>query len=664
MKTLLKTGVLILLLMFITVDNAFPQNNENMLLKPGHFFIGCNYWASNAGTAMWADWNPQVIEQDFKRLSDAGVEVLRIFPTWNDFQPISALRNASSKTIDYRFGEKPLPDDRFGAAGVSAEMVNRMKIVLDLGAKYHLKFIIGLLTGHMSGRIFIPPAFDGQNPLTDTEVIEWEVKYLKCLVNELKSHPAIIGWGLGNETNCMGSISRNQAYTWASLIANTIRACDSTRPVLSDMHSLTPEGSWSIIDQGEITDILTTHPYPYFTPYCDYEPINTMRPLLHGAAESRFYSDIGGRPALIEETGSLGPMFGKEDIVSDFFRTCMFSAWANDCHGTMWWCNSNFTSLLNAPYDWYPAENELGLFKEDGAPKPIVQELKDFSKFYAKFPYQDLPRVKTDAVCILTRGQDSWSAAQSAFILGKQAGLNIEFQFGAQPIKDAKIYLLPSLKGSNYLTKIRMNSLLQKVKKGAVLYISMDNALFADFELMTGLRIVTREETNNNSEITVQNQKMTVSSGLRFVFEPVGATVISSDQTGNPVFTKFKYGEGTIYFLSAPLESYLTNLKGYYDKIDSSPLYLIYKEIGNSAIAGHLLNKTNPFLGITEHFIGENKCIAILINYSPQEIKDQIGLKEGWSIQKTYYGNAESIGHNLNVAIPKNNAVVIELKRK
>ena len=25
----------------------------------GEFFTGCNYWASNAGTDMWTDWNVQ-----------------------------------------------------------------------------------------------------------------------------------------------------------------------------------------------------------------------------------------------------------------------------------------------------------------------------------------------------------------------------------------------------------------------------------------------------------------------------------------------------------------------------------------------------------------------------------------------------------------------------
>ena len=29
------------------------------------FFVGCNYWASHAGTNMWRDWSAESVEADF-----------------------------------------------------------------------------------------------------------------------------------------------------------------------------------------------------------------------------------------------------------------------------------------------------------------------------------------------------------------------------------------------------------------------------------------------------------------------------------------------------------------------------------------------------------------------------------------------------------------------
>jgi hypothetical protein len=82
---------------------------------------------------------------------------------------------------------------------------------------------------------------------------------------------------------------------------------------------------------------------------------------------------------------------------------------------TTWWSNVDILDVAEAPYDIYTLENELGLFYIDGSPKPIVQEMKDFAGFYSKFPYQDLPLAETDAVCILTKGQDQWPERKSGF---------------------------------------------------------------------------------------------------------------------------------------------------------------------------------------------------------------------------------------------------------
>jgi len=56
-------------------------------------------------------------------------------------------------------------------------------------------------------------------------------------------------------------------------------------------------------DQGELCDLLTTHPYPFWTPHTNQYPANTIRTIMHSAAETRFYADISGKPCLAEEAG-------------------------------------------------------------------------------------------------------------------------------------------------------------------------------------------------------------------------------------------------------------------------------------------------------------------------------------------------------------------------
>ena len=40
------------------------MTKNQKLFESGKFFTGCNYWASHAGTNMWHDWQPDVVESD------------------------------------------------------------------------------------------------------------------------------------------------------------------------------------------------------------------------------------------------------------------------------------------------------------------------------------------------------------------------------------------------------------------------------------------------------------------------------------------------------------------------------------------------------------------------------------------------------------------------
>jgi len=353
--------------------------DENVLTAPGQFVVGANYWASHAGTHMWADWRPEVVAQDLKRLRENGLQVLRVFPLWSDFQPITQLRTIRGEPMEVRHGEEVLPDDECGRAGLSADMLVRFTSFLDLLHQHDLKCIVGLLTGWMSGRLHVPPALDGLNVLTDAIAIEWELKFVRHFVSRFREHPAIAGWDLGNECNCMAPVAtRQEAYVWTATIADAIRASDPDHPVVSGLHGLSPKGDWTMQDQGELLDLLTTHPYPVFTPHCDQDPVDTIRTVLHSAAQSRYYADLGGKPCLCQEIGTLGPMIASEPVAAAFARSCLFSLWAHDCHGMIWWCAHDQTELTHAPYDWKAAERELGLLRVDGTAKPVLAEMGRF----------------------------------------------------------------------------------------------------------------------------------------------------------------------------------------------------------------------------------------------------------------------------------------------
>ena len=231
------------------------------------FFVGCNYWASHAGVYMWRDWRPDQVEKDLDVMSAHGMTVLRVFPLWPDFQPLTADFGARQLIRSYSQNGHPMQNE----AAVDETMMRRFRFLCDAAQRRNLKLVVGLVTGWMSGRTFVPPALERMKVLSDPEAIRWEVRFVRYFVNAMKDHPAIAAWDLGNECNCLGEIDDAGLWAWMHHISSEIRVCDPTRRVIAGMHGCsTKRNGWTNLrQQGELTDVLTTHPYPLWTPECN-----------------------------------------------------------------------------------------------------------------------------------------------------------------------------------------------------------------------------------------------------------------------------------------------------------------------------------------------------------------------------------------------------------
>jgi hypothetical protein len=506
------------------------------------------------------------------------------------------------------------------------------------------------------------------NVLTDPVAIQWQVRLVRYLVRRFKDHPAITAWDLGNECNAMAAVpNRQAAWLWASTITHAIRVEDGSRPVVSGMHSLLPARTWhwTIQDQAEITDLLTTHPYPVFTPHCDQDPVNTLRSILHSTAESRFYADIGGKPCLVEEVGTLGPMIASEAVAADFVRASLYSLWAHDCHGFLWWCAYDQLHLERAPYDWAACERELGLIRQDRQVKPVLETIQKFRHWLARLPLQKLPPRLVDAVCILTEGQDQWAAAYSSFILAKQAGFDLEFQHADQPLKAAQVYLAPSVSGMVSISRRRWLDLLEAVKAGATLYLSHDDCLLSPFTEPFGIEVQTRQRRNGLALITIEGTDAVfqVASRVRLTLKPLQAQVLGRETDGSPVFTCSRYGLGRIFFLGVPLETALANQPGAFLDPLQNPYWKIYQALGAQIHTGRIARVVEANLGLTEHPLNEGQRILVLIQYDPVDIQASLNLQPGWEVEATWQGQAKPTGQSVQVALEGNSACVILVKK-
>lgn len=610
---------------------------DGMDLHNESYLLGCNYWASHAGTHMWRQWDEGVVEKDFAQLAEMGITTLRVFPIWSDFQPVSMLHAGGGMDYemvhDENFIDNPLNPEQL----INPECFAHFDRLLEMAQSHGMRLIVGLITGWMSGRQFYPPMLEGKNLLTDPAAMYLELKFIDYFVTRYKQHPAIIAWNPGNECNTLGNVnSHEQAWLWLSSIVNAIRKNDSSRPVIAGMHGLTATGIWRIADVADCCDYLTTHPYPLFTPHCDHDFLTSMRSVLHSTTESLFYADLGNKPCIVEEIGSLSPMLGDQDTVALYAKNVLFSTWAHGINGLLWWCAYDQLSLDHAPYQWWGCERELGLIQENGMPKKLTDSIRQFRAFLNAFPYAQLPKRQQDAVCLLSQDQDQWGVAYSAFILAKQAGIDISFAYENQPLQDKPLYILPSVKGLAVIKKRYFDRLLNKVRAGASLLITSDGGLLPGFEELCG--VVSKGRQSSVSQSVLMSNIALPRLGFQSMrLEATTAKVLAADEYGCPVFTVNTYGSGKVYFLDMPLENALCDKNGICDEV-APPYYEFYRMAAASVLRTRV-QKNCPWIGLTEHSLSETETLVLAINYSAQTVSDAITLPEGWSVDRVLHGN-------------------------
>lgn len=610
--------------------------------------IGCNYWASHAGTKMWEMWDENIVRNDFKLMADAGMELVRVFPLWPDFQPLSLVSGWSGHKIELLLNNQPLPNTPCGRAGVDEVQLDRFATLCDIAEENNLKLIVGLVTGWMSGVLYMPPAFQGLNPINDPLALKWEIRMVRCLVKALKHKEAIYAWELGNESNCMGSPkSPDEAWLWTNAIASAVKLEDNSRPFFSGMHGIMPAvdeefgapTSWSIQTQGELCDVLTSHPYPHTTTKSSarLDPHDSIRLTLQAAIETRLYGDIARKPACVEEIGTFSSSYCNEQTKANFIRATMLNSWVHGSTAFLWWCAFEHSILNFPPYTHSTWERELGFYDENLKPRAIAKEFTRFIEFRDSMPFKELPPFKQDAVCVLTRGQDfnaSLENAWSAFILAKQAGFDIQFQFIDEPLRDAKLYIVPGIQGTNWSRSFEFNALVQKAHQGATVFFDLDGGDLSPFESVFGATVVTRETRTEPIQTLIGGATASIIAPYRLVIQTTTAKTILTEQGGNPIFIQNNLGSGQVFLLTAPLERFTAKKPGAFTQ-ENQPWSAIYTLIAENLIKQRAATSNDKLVTLTEHQLDDKRVAIIAVNNQAKPVENVLVVNPAWKVTWT-----------------------------
>lgn len=362
------------------------------------FILGVNYWPRRKAMYWWSRFDAAEVREEFAIIREIGLNVVRIFLLWDDFQPA--------------------PD------GVDGQALKNLTTVCDIAAENGLGLDVTFFTGHMSGPNWAPRwlleagagypsphcrqlvsrgviVSEGyRNPYHDPVALEAERLLLRTVVGALKDHPAIWMWNLGNEPDLFAWPQDAAAgRAWVREMTALIKGIDAAHPVTCGLHvaSLIEDNGLRVPDVYGETDVAVMHGYPmYAQGWARHELDPDFVPYLCALT-----SALSGKPTLMEEFGGCTAAPGEasyvwewtaygqpraqfmaaEDALAEYLRAALPRLVEVGATGAMTWCYADYVpELWHLPPNLESRhERFFGLVRPDGTLKPHAQALKDFA---------------------------------------------------------------------------------------------------------------------------------------------------------------------------------------------------------------------------------------------------------------------------------------------
>jgi endo-1,4-beta-mannosidase len=339
----------------------------------------------------WSEFDRAEVAADFARIAGSGLDSVRVFLTWEDFQP--------------------------AANQVDRAMLERLVTVADLASELGLALVPTLFTGHMSGVNWIPAwalgGSDGddrfrvvsagsvveaglRNWYADPAVADAQALLAAEAASALAGHTAVWAWDLGNEnSNCVIPPTPASARASLARITSAIRSADDTALVTVGLHmeDLEEDRQLGPRDASAVCDFLSMHGYPIYARWADGPTDEQLLPFLarvtRWLAEGRevLFSEFGlptyrrGDPAGERARRRSPTLLIEEDAAAAYTARALESLRCAGCLGAMLWCYSDYDPALweSPPLDLAPHERSFGLWRADGSPKPSVAAVASFA---------------------------------------------------------------------------------------------------------------------------------------------------------------------------------------------------------------------------------------------------------------------------------------------
>ncbi|WP_158883757.1 cellulase family glycosylhydrolase [Amycolatopsis anabasis] len=428
---------------------------DGRILRDGVPFvpIGCNYHPSRAGCRIWLDWNPHELDRDFRQMAEDGLNTVRLFVFWRDFEP------------------EP--------GGFRMASFARLRDTVELADRAGLVCVLSIFTIWMNGQRLDLPWRAGRSLWRDPALLARQEEFLRAIGRTLDGADNVLAFDLGDEIanvepGAAAELSAADVAGWHDRMAAALRAerpgalvCQANDA--SGVFGSTPFG----VDNARGLDLIATHGFPTWAPG-SIESTRSYKATSLAPFLVRFAAAYG--TPFVDELGSYGV---DDETAARYLRASAASILANGGAGLAVWCWQDIVSAAD-PYRQRPNERYQGLRRIDGTPKPILTELRRVAAAAA-----DLSRERGRARIALylpqaiRGGSESYLDGQSgtvatffAYLLLKRAHLDFDVVSGS--LDGYRLVVCPSVTRTTETDRTRLRACLDG---GGFVYYSMGDHL-------------------------------------------------------------------------------------------------------------------------------------------------------------------------------------------
>jgi len=368
--------------------------------------------------AMWRRFDAGEIREDFARIAGFGLDTVRFFLRWDDFQP-------EPERVD-------------------PGMLDRLETVVTLAAEARLRTAPTLCCGHMSDVNWLPawsldrhaphPRFrtitaEGESPLGagnlyDGRLLDAQLVFARAVADRLREHPAVAAWDIGHEFTSVREPSpvrvvsgehasepaaEREVAEWSRRLAGVLEETSSilstagthAGDVTSERHirlgSLCAPFAFASM-QGRTVEsaFARSRLDPEVVPFLamlaasfSYKPVtvtgfgNPTCPSDKFSAFERFA--MPGEPPNMtispDDTAFATYPCLTEYEMAEYCTSVLERLHADGRLGAYWWCWADYADDLAAqpPFDRAPHERTCGIVRSDGSEKPVAKALAAFA---------------------------------------------------------------------------------------------------------------------------------------------------------------------------------------------------------------------------------------------------------------------------------------------